>query len=112
MCCWALVHVVACQIVLQPCYPSLRNRGHASEPFALASGINRMPLDLATPAQNLAQRPTLARSAHRGRTGNDVALADKVIQQCSRRLFALEEEFSITTVRGSLQLRRQLWDLV
>ena len=57
---------------------SLRNCGHASEPFALASGINRMPLDLATPAQNLGQRPTLARSAHRGRTGNDVALADKV----------------------------------
>jgi len=33
---------------------------------SLASGIDRMPLDLAPPFQNLPQRPTLARSAHGG----------------------------------------------
>ena len=43
----------------------LRNCSHAFEPFALASGINRMPLDLAIAGPNLTKRPTLARSAHK-----------------------------------------------
>jgi len=37
---------------------------HACEPNALASGITRMPPNLATPTSKPNQSPTLARSAH------------------------------------------------
>ena len=38
--------------------------GHACEPNALASGITRIPPNLATPTSKPNQSPTLARSAH------------------------------------------------
>ena len=65
---------------------AVRNCGHDCEPFALASGINRMPLDLAARPKALLQRPTLARSAHRDRRGEFIGPVRKQLNHKNIRL--------------------------